>query len=297
MNDTKIVENTVVLRENDPAPFEIYNPQGSAQGILIADHASNYIPPHLNNLGLSQEDLHKHFAYDIGTDLLTRMLADKLDMRAILGTYSRLIIDLNRRYEHDTLIPAYKSGEDVPVPGNRDISRKTRNARLEAIYEPYHHKLDEMIDTFTTQGKVPLLFSMHSFTREFFQAVRPWEIGVLWARDRRISEQVYNHFNTRGYCVGDNQPYDLRMLSGSTTTRHGDGRAIPNTLIEIRNDLLDSKSRIESWAEELAVCFCSIMEDPAIYSYCTAPEFIHDIQRENTYFQELTEKAKRGEVM
>ena len=290
-----VFDNKTLLECEDPTPFEIYNGDGSAQGIILADHASNYIPPHMNNLGLSGEMLNRHIAYDIGTDLLTRRLAERLDMRALIANYSRLIVDINRHYDHKTLIP--ETGEGKPIPGNQNLDRQDRESRLNEIYEPYHHKLDEMVATFTNRNQVPVLISLHSFNREFFNALRPWEIGVMWARDRRIAEQVYDYFHARGYCVGDNKPYDLRMLSGSTTSRHGDDCALPNVLIEIRNDLLDTQAQIDRWAEKLANCMESILANPAIYSYCQAPEFIHDIARENTYFEELIEKAKRGEVI
>ena len=287
------VDNTTLLGPNDPAPFEIYNPGGTAQGMLVADHASNYIPPHLNNLGLSNADFHRHIAYDIGTDLLTRKLADHLDMRALIAQYSRLIVDLNRRYEHNTLIP--DQGEGKPIPGNKDLDPNARHVRLNEIYEPYHQKIQDMLNAYIDNDQVPVLISIHSFNREFFKVTRPWDIGVLWARDRRVSDQVHSYFQARGYSVDNNKPYDLRLLSGSTTSWHGDGRAIPNVLIEIRNDLLDSEASIENWAQELGNCFQSILADPSIYSYCTEPEFRHNIACENTYYEELVEKAKRGE--
>ena len=77
-------------------PFEILNIEGTEPIILICDHASNYIPPEYNNLGLKTKQLNQHISWDIGAAELTRELTKKINATAILCGTSRLIIDANR---------------------------------------------------------------------------------------------------------------------------------------------------------------------------------------------------------
>ena len=68
----------------------------SAKLLIVADHASNYIPRKYNNLGLEQKDVVTHKAYDPGVKELAINLSNKLNSQLVLGEYSRLLIDCNR---------------------------------------------------------------------------------------------------------------------------------------------------------------------------------------------------------
>src|SRR3546814_15248109 len=76
--------------------FRCLNEQGRSPVVLICEHASNHIPAEYDGLGLDAETLHDHIAWDIGAAAVTRALSRKLDAVAFLGTFSRLLIDLNR---------------------------------------------------------------------------------------------------------------------------------------------------------------------------------------------------------
>ncbi|MDB2626847.1 hypothetical protein N9Y64_05730 [Alphaproteobacteria bacterium] len=41
-------------------------PSSNRRFLIICDHASNFVPPELNALGLPPEELNRHIAYDIG---------------------------------------------------------------------------------------------------------------------------------------------------------------------------------------------------------------------------------------
>ena len=73
--------------------------------LFIADHASNYIPSSLKNLGLKDNQLNTHIAYDLGVKELCISLSSLFNSKYIIGEYSRLIIDLNRDISDPTLIP------------------------------------------------------------------------------------------------------------------------------------------------------------------------------------------------
>ena len=72
--------------------------------LIVADHASNYIPKKYKNLGLTKKDILTHKAYDLGVRDLAINLSNKLDSQLVLGEYSRLLIDCNRDINDPTLI-------------------------------------------------------------------------------------------------------------------------------------------------------------------------------------------------
>jgi predicted N-formylglutamate amidohydrolase len=55
-----------LLAVDEPAPFEVYNDIGAAPVLLVCDHASRFIPRALAGLGLSEAELCRHIAWDIG---------------------------------------------------------------------------------------------------------------------------------------------------------------------------------------------------------------------------------------
>ena len=52
--------------------------------LIIADHASNYIPKKYNNLGLKKKDIITHKAYDLGVKDLAIKLSNKLNSHLVL---------------------------------------------------------------------------------------------------------------------------------------------------------------------------------------------------------------------
>ncbi len=283
-----------LLSPDEPAPYEIVNPDGAARCLLICDHAANKIPAKLGMLGLADEDLQRHYALDIGTRDVTLQLAEKLDAPAILGTYSRLVVDLNRRLDHPTAFVTNAEGK--MVAGNAGLSAQDRELRVTEIYEPYHNKISAMIEDFVARGVIPAIVSIHSFTPVFYKQVRPWEIGVLWTHDPRIPIPFMQYFRDKGFTVGDNEPYDARVLRGTTVNHHADERGLANALVEIRNDLVRTPEDITNWAEMLADSLQIVLQDEGIYSYYDGPRAPgHDPDVEHNYFNKLIERAKRGD--
>ena len=53
--------------------------------MLICDHACNQFPDRYGTLGLPASELERHIAYDIGVDAVTRQLAERLNVPAVLS--------------------------------------------------------------------------------------------------------------------------------------------------------------------------------------------------------------------
>ncbi len=79
-----------------PQPVETVPGDPGCGLLLLCDHASNAVPPDLDNLGVAAPHFERHIAYDIGAAAVTRALARRLGAPALLTTFSRLIIDPNR---------------------------------------------------------------------------------------------------------------------------------------------------------------------------------------------------------
>jgi predicted N-formylglutamate amidohydrolase len=283
-----------LLGPDEPSPFTVLNPDGKAHCLLICDHASNRVPAKLEKLGLSDADLEKHIAWDIGVAKITEVMSERLDAPAIMANYSRLVVDLNRRIDHPTAFVT--SNEGQPIPGNITMTQDDKNHRVNEIYGPYHEEVTRLIDGFLDKDIVPALISIHSFTPVFYKQVRPWEIGVLWVQDERLPLPTIEYFRKEGFTVGDNEPYDARILRGTTINYHADARRLPNALVEIRNDLISNDKDSTLWGERLSACYKEVLGDENLFTYYDGPVMDHDPEREFHYFEELIQKAKRGEL-
>ena len=224
----------------------------SPEGIVLAcDHASNRLPADYGTLGVDAAVLARHVAWDIGAADLTRRLSALTGAQAILSSYSRLLIDCNRPPGHPTSIVAESHG--VAVPGNADLSADEAAYREQAYFLPYHDAIAAAFGAFEAPGKAPALISIHSFTPFLDEYARPWHLGILSHRDRRLADHLLAALESQAdLVVGDNQPYSGYCPEGYTCRRHGEEGGRANVLIEVRQDLIDNPGGVSMWAELLA---------------------------------------------
>ncbi len=208
---------------------------------MIADHASNYIPNSLNNLGLKKNLVNSHIAYDIGVYELCITLSNLLKSKYITGEYSRLIVDLNRDRSDPTLIPEIVDRKIISK--NVNLNENDRRKRISEIYNRYHRK----IKTTIKRNNITTLISLHSFNPIFKKKKRDIHFGILSNKDRRLSDCIIIEMKRRKMKVGDNEPYEGHLI-GDTMYKHGLKNNLYHTLIEIRNDLLSSSTKINKVA-------------------------------------------------
>ena len=244
--------HTALLGPGDPAPFVWHNGESGRAILIVCDHASNAIPRRLNDLGLSADQRCDHIAWDVGAGAVSRLLADLLKAPAILGGYSRLVIDCNRAPDDPTAIPLISDG--VVVPGNRSLDTVARAKRESACHAPYHAAISGWLDAALADHETVAVFSVHSFTPSLRDgATRPWDAGVLWTEDPRIPVPLMAALRREaGLLVGDNEPYTAHDLFGFTIETHAEPRGLPNGLIEIRQDHLIGEDGATAWAVRLA---------------------------------------------
>jgi predicted N-formylglutamate amidohydrolase len=233
----------------DDAAFEIVPGDAGAGLVLIADHASNHVPADLGDLGLPPSEFARHIAFDIGVAPLTRALAARLGVPAVLSHFSRLVIDPNRGDDDPTLVMRLSDG--AVVPGNAHLDRAGRQARIERFWRPYDAAVTTTIDAAFAAGRPPILFSLHSFTPIWRGVPRPWHCGVLWDADPRLPEFLLARLRADPtLVVGDNEPYD-GALEGDTMYRHGTRRGLVHAILEVRQDLIGDAPGVDAWADRL----------------------------------------------
>ena len=207
--------------------------------LIVADHASNFIPQKYNNLGLSQRLMKSHIAYDLGIKELSLALSKKLKASLVIGEHSRLLIDPNRGIMDPTLILSISDG--TRIDQNFNLSNSDKRFRVKEIYKKYHNSISQIIK----KKKINMIISLHSFNPYYKNKKIDIEFGILSNSDRRYSNIVIELLSKKGYTVGDNQPYAGNLIE-DTMYRHGLKNKIMHTLIEIRNDLLIKPKDISS---------------------------------------------------
>jgi predicted N-formylglutamate amidohydrolase len=234
-----------------PAPVEILNPSGRSETVLVCEHASNHMPAEYAGLGVSAEDRQRHIAWDIGAAEVTRGLAARLDAAAFLGTYSRLLIDLNRPVDVPSSMPVLS--EATPIPGNVAIADAERVRRIERIFRPFQAAIADHLTARLAAGRPTRIVAVHSFTPVYLGVPRPWHAGVLYDQAKSLGDAVLAGLAADPrLVVAANVPYVIGRTEDYTVPVHGNDRDIPAVLIEIRQDLIAAGEGVDEWVGRLA---------------------------------------------
>ena len=244
-------ETSLLLGVNDTAPVFEQNADGRSPFLFTSDHYGRLIPQVLGDLGLPDSELVRHIAWDIGIAGVAERLSQALDAHLVAQRYSRLVIDCNRPPRVASSIPLLS--EATTIPGNEGLAREDAELRRRAIFEPYHRRIDEVIDQRMAAKRSTILVSLHSFTPVYAGVKRPWHIGTLYHRDKILPPLLLEALRAEGdLVVGDNEPYAVGDDTDYTIPVHGEARGLTNSGIEIRQDLIADQSGQQQWAERLA---------------------------------------------
>jgi predicted N-formylglutamate amidohydrolase len=237
---------------------------GDCRVIFVCDHASNRFPAALGTLGVPERYLTDHIAWDIGAAGVTRRLQQRFGADAVLASYSRLVIDLNRRPGDFSVIPSISDG--VLIPGNLSLAQSVRDARGDALHAPYHRAIEARIERRSANGTLPVFLGIHSFTPRFHGTSRPWHAGVLWDRDPRLAVPMLQALRAHEeFFIGDNEPYSGRHTADYSIDTHAESRGIAHAGIEIRQDLIGDEAGQNRWAEILGDALEPILADDSVF--------------------------------
>ncbi len=232
---------------NDHTPFIVTGRQRPGPWVITADHATNHVPDWVGDLGLDPADMQRHIAFDPGAEGVALALGDLLDSPVVASRFSRLVIDPNRGADDPTLVMQLYDG--TIIPGNRHVTDADRAERQANLYDPYHAAIDGVM----RDRDAPAYLAIHSFTPQLNgRPPRPWHIGILYAEDDRLSVALESSLRSEtGLIIGMNEPY-VGKLPGDSVDTHALRHGHHNTLIELRNDLIDTAEKQRAWAERLA---------------------------------------------
>ena len=232
----------------------VSNARGASPFFILCDHASNRFPEKYGDLGLTPIERVSHIAWDPGALAVSRALSDRLDAPLVQSTVSRLIIDTNRNLDAPDLI--WTLSETTRIAANENLEAAERQDRIDRVHRPYHASIETLLEARRHAGKETIVVCLHSFTPVYHGVARPWPIGLLHGLDTRYTQALYDalHAEDRDMNIGWNEPY--AALNGVTLTleKHGDGRGLDATMIEIRHDEILEPDGVAFWADRLAQC-------------------------------------------
>jgi len=240
-----------MLESGEPSPVRVLREAGTSPFVLTADHAGRRIPRHLGALGVSEADLSRHIAWDIGIAGVTERLSASLDAAAALQTYSRLVVDCNRDPSWPSAMP--EVSEFTEIPGNRGLSAEDRSARADAVFRPYHDRITALLDARVAAGRRTIIAAMHSFTPVFKGEPRAIDVGILFYRRTKLASVMLDLLRAEGdLTIGENAPYALTQDSDYSIPFHAERRGFDHVEIEIRQDLIETEAGQAAWADRFA---------------------------------------------
>ncbi len=175
--------------------------------LITCEHASFALPDGVD-LGLEEDVLRTHVSYDRGAGEIARALAHSTRAPLHLGSYSRLVVDLNRREENPAVILAETDG--IVVPANVDLSSVERERRIARFHRPYREAARADAHRLANEGGC-LHLSIHSFDPALDPPKRAFDAGVLFDPSREpeasIAETIAEGLSLHGISARLNEPY------------------------------------------------------------------------------------------
>ena len=231
--------------------------------VVICEHASNASAAPWGDLG-APGIWGEHVAWDIGALGLARGLAQLLAPDcggAVLvhAPLSRLIFDLNRAPDHPNAMPDRSELRDIPA--NRDLSPAERLARTQAIFTPFHATLAAEVAGLVALGRRPALIAVHSFTPVYHGLPRAVEFGVIHDDDQALTHAVIEAAEGSGLVTRLNEPYSAAGDVTHTIRLHAVPLRLPNTMLEVRNDLIATEASQAAMADRLAPILAAALRD------------------------------------
>lgn len=236
--------HTILSKDEGPAA-EVINGEGTAPICLVCEHASAFFPATLDHLGVADEYLKSHAAWDIGGLDLALAVSRSLDAPLVVSRVSRLVYDCNRPPSAPDAIP--EQSEVVAVPGNVNVTQSEKDARVREVYEPFRDLLAKTLDGFPTP---PVMVTIHSFTPVWHGQRRDVELGLLHDSDDRLAKQMLS-VAPESLNAQLNAPYSVTDGVTHTLREHAIPRGLANVMIEVRNDLISDATGVARIADLL----------------------------------------------
>ena len=94
---------------------------------------------------------------------------------------------------------------------------------------------------------------MHSFTDFYKDVHRPWHLGLLYRKDRRLTSLILEQLKkNRSIKVGINEPYKCNLKGDFSIPYFAELNGLPCILLEIRQDLINANTGVNKWSKKLS---------------------------------------------
>ena len=251
--------------------YQVYRSNGKNRVILICDHASNYNPSKYKNLGLNKNQIQRHIAWDIGVEAVAKKLSKKLNATLIMSGYSRLLIDCNRPFGASEAF--IKKSENTIIPGNLKLSKKEKKYRAKKFCIPYRNIISKIIKFRMKKNIIPIIVSLHSFTPIYKGSSRPWHLGLLYRREKRIFSLLNKELSKdKAIKIGINEPYKCNLKGDFSIPYFAESNGLPCILLEIRQDLINTSTGVIKWSKKLSYLLNKVIFNHNIESSVRKPK-------------------------
>ena len=133
-----------------------------------------------------------------------------------------------------------------------NLTEAEREERVHTIYRPFCDAVSRLIADRKAAGLATALITMHSFTPVYYGMHRPVEIGILHDSDSRLADAMLAQSSALPHRrIERNEPYGPQDGVTHSLQLHGVKNALPNVMIEVRNDLLRTAKEEATMADEL----------------------------------------------
>jgi predicted N-formylglutamate amidohydrolase len=236
-----------LLSASDPDP--VLWSQVDASCLLTVEHAGRTLPASLGDLGLPAGEIDRHTGWDPGALDLALAMSERIGGTLVAQRYSRIVIDCNRPWEAEDLVPPETDGQ--AVPSNVGIADADRQRRWDEIHVPFHRAVARACDS-----GCEALIAVHSYDprRRVDAETRPWPVGLLFRKDNSLGQYLAAHLAADADVkpLGVNEPYKIEDASDFTIPVHAEPRNLPHVLVEVRNDHLRDATGVARIADILS---------------------------------------------
>ena len=141
--------------------------------IVTCEHGGNLIPSEFADVfdgKDSQSWLESHRGYDPGSLIAAEQLASVLNTKLLVSKTSRLLVDLNRSLDNDTLFSKF----------TRSLPEERKQQILDEYYEPHRDSVKATIQAIVDAGQTAIHLSIHTFSPRIAGTWRPIDVGLLY---------------------------------------------------------------------------------------------------------------------
>lgn len=259
-----------------------HNKSGGAWSLLLTcEHASNALPALSGAAGAQQAAtpppppplLASHWGWDPGARALTLALLSRLAARpppttegegereregegrhrgglaAVLGGYSRLLLDANRPPGSDTMFRKECDGHAVAL--NAKLAEEAAAGRLAQLHTPFHSACAAEAERAPPRA----VLSVHSFTDCYEGSRRDVEVGVLVDREQELGATLASRLCDAGWDARVNEPWSAAQGLMYCAERVAAPYASHALMLEVRQDLFERPAFTDQLADLLAATF------------------------------------------